>query len=381
MQNRREFLERFALLGAVATLPAHHLFAESALTPKPIGDGQFGVSCADAIVPKKQPARKITIPNVGEYKVLKGDFHMHTIYSDGAVQPVARVQESVDNGLDVIAITDHVESSGSRGLTKDVDRNMAYNLAKPEADRRKLLLIHATEVSQKWQGDRDRHFNALFIRDANPIGAVAGNWKAMIAVAAEQGAFIHWNHPGDPPAKDAPDRRKANPFTDELEEARAKGHLHGVEVFNGTWHYPFAHGWCNERDLAPMANSDIHGSEWNTYGHQNPVRPMTLVLAKEQTLDSIREAFFARRVVGWAANMILGRQPWVEKLFRSSVKIEKTAGGLTLQNLSDIPCLIGANGQSSELLAKGTLTIAATNKLTVNNWFVGMNKPLEINLG
>jgi len=381
MTNRRAFLKNVALLGAATVLPVHNLFAESALVTQPVAEGQFGISYGETVRPRIQPARKITIPNVGEYSVFKGDFHMHTVYSDGTVQPVARVQEAIDNGLDIIAITDHVESSGIGGLPSDIDRNMPYNLARSEAERRNLILIHGTEISQRWQGNRDRHFNALFITDANPILAVVGNWKAMIAVAAEQGAFIHWNHPGDPPTTDDPNRRKANPYTDELEEARTKGHLHGIEVFNGIWHYPFAHDWCNERDLVPLATTDIHQSDWNTYGHQNPLRPMSLILAKERSHNSVKEAFFAGRIVGWAANMVLGRQPWVEQLFRSSVEVVRTTAGLALKNNSDIPCFIEAGGRAYPLAALGAMaTIPGSPKLTVSNWFVGMKQPLEITM-
>jgi len=347
-------------------------------TQKPEGDGLFAVSYAEAIRLKKPPARKITIPDVGEYKVLKGDFHIHTIYSDGAVKPEARVQEAIDNGLDVIAITDHVESSGSRGLPKDNDRNMSYTIAKSEAEKQKLILVPATEISQTTvRGQLTRHFNALFITDANPILAVTGDWKAMIAVAAEQGAFIHWNHPAAPPADD-PKKRQAFPFADEIEEARAKGHLHGIEVFNGIWYYSFAHDWCNERDLVVISNSDIHASEWNNYGHQNLRRPMTILLVKERDIESVREAFFAGRTIGWGGDIVFGREPWVEELFRACVEMKKTEAGLTLQNRSDIPCIIEVDGKMSELPPQGSLEIAMAKKLIVTNWLVGSRKPLEI---
>ena len=380
MQNRREFLKRFALMGAAATLPVHTLLAQSPLTPKPMGDGLKTVAHASVIKPKAVPPRKISIPDVGNYKVLKGDCHMHTLFSDGRVMPIDRVNEAIDNGLDVISITDHIEyhpniTGGKLKLAENNDdHNVAYNMAKPEADKQKLILVRGTEITKsEW------HFNALFIKDANAIAAVVDDWRAMLAVAAEQGGFTHWNHPSwidrapnTPPfgLKEGEPMR----FFDEIEEVRKKGLVHGVEVFNGTSFYPIALDWCNERDLTPVTVTDIHQSDWNTYGHQNPLRPMTLILAEDRTEEAVREAFFAKRTVGWAANMILGRPEWVEKLFRASVEIKKSGSNLTLQNLSDIPCLIG----TSELTAKGTLTIAAAQTLTVNNWFVGTNKPLEI---
>jgi len=383
MHNRRDFLKKFALLGTAVALPIHDLFADSPLTPKKVGDG-LSVIRLGKDFKQKVPPRTISIPDVGEFKVLKGDFHMHTLFSDGHVMPKDRVDEAVDNGLDVIAITDHIEYRPNIGSEKlklaenNDDHNRSYNFAKEEAEKNELLLVRGTEITKKmW------HFNALFVNDVNPIAAAVDDWKAMLAVAVDQGGFIHWNHPNwiDRDSETPPfGLKEGEPlrFFDEIEEARVKGHVHGVEVFNGVSFCPIALDWCNDRDLAPIAVTDIHESDWNKYGHQNPLRPMTLIFAKDRSLESVREAFFAKRTVGWAANMILGRHTWVEKLFRSSVEIKKNDAGLTLHNLSDIPCLIETNGKSSELLAKETLTIDSSNKITVRNWFIGMKKPLEI---
>jgi hypothetical protein len=130
--------------------------------------------------------------------------------------------------------------------------------------------------------------------------------------------------------------------------------------------------------------SDVHQSEWNMYGHQNPLRPMTLILAKDRSHDSVREAFFARRTIGWAAGMVLGCQEWLEKLFAACVTMTTKPGLLELVNQSDIPCLVQAGGTVRELSAQGRLTIYRSDslkKLTVSNWLVGMNQPLEVVLG
>lgn len=342
----------------------------------------FPVSYGEKIHPPKLPPRKITIPNVGEYMVLKGDFHMHTIFSDGTVRPQDRVLDAVDNGFDAIAITDHIESYNRRLGHRSDDKNIGYDLAKAEAEKHKLILVRGGEVSKAaW------HLNVLFVEDMNPIAAAVDDWTAMVAVAVEQGGFVFWNHPNW--IDTAPDKppfglKKGEPmrFFDELEEVRNKGHLHGIEVFsNSICNYnPIAHDWCNERDLAILANTDIHPSELERFGRQNLRRPMTLILAKERNHDSLREAFFAKRTIGWAGDMIFGRLPWVETLFRSCVEIKKTEAGLTLRNLSDIPCDIEADGKTTELLPKGSVIIDQTKKLTVSNWFIGTFKPLEISL-
>ena len=388
MTNRREFLKHVTLLGVAAALPAQHILAAETPALKPAGEGLFSVSYAKEIKPTAGKPRTITIPDSDGFKILKGDFHMHTLFSDGLVMPKDRVNEAVDNGLDVIAITDHIEYRPYIG-TKELklaenndNHNRSYNVAKAEADKSKLILVRGAEITKsEW------HFNALFVDDINPIAAVVDDWRAMLAATVDQGGYIHWNHPNwiDRTPDTAPwGLKEGEPlrFFDEIEEARKKGHVHGVEVFNGTTFYPIALDWCNERDLAPHANSDIHPSEWNRYGYQNLLRPMTLILAKDRSYESVREAFFAKRTVGWAANMILGRPEWVEKLFRSCVKITKTENGLQLQNISDIPSVITANDKTFDLPPQGSAGVSGTlpKTLVASNWFVGLNKPLEIGI-
>ena len=52
---------------------------------------------------------RIEIPGFGNYETLKCDFHTHTVFSDGLVWPDARIYEAWQEGLDAIAITDHID--------------------------------------------------------------------------------------------------------------------------------------------------------------------------------------------------------------------------------------------------------------------------------
>ena len=394
MSDRRHFLKQLALLGTAAATATPVSFAlgqgesPQVSIADQAADGTFVVSYRH-ILRSKSP-RKITIPDVGEYKVLKGDFHIHTVFSDGVSMPKERVAEAVDNGLDVIAITDHIEYRPHFGgnsiklLDKNDDHNIAYDIAKPEADKQNLILVRGTEVTKsEW------HFNALFLQDVNALAAVVDDWRQMLAVAVEQGGFNHWNHPNwvDRTPDAAPFGIKSGDpmrFFDEIEEVRLKGHLHGIEVFNGATYYPIVSQWCDERNLARIANSDIHPSEWNQYGSQNPLRPMTLILATDRSYDAVREAFFARRTIGFAAGMVLGQREWLEKLFAACVTVETKPGLLELTNKSDIPCFVQAGGTIRELPVQGRLSMyrsGGVKKLTVSNWLAGMNQPLEIDLG
>ena len=52
---------------------------------------------------------EIVLPQVNGYNVYKADLHIHTFYSDGHVSPQFRVSEAWRDGLDVMAVTEHIE--------------------------------------------------------------------------------------------------------------------------------------------------------------------------------------------------------------------------------------------------------------------------------
>ena len=60
----------------------------------------------------KEARKEIILPQVRGLNIYKADLHMHTIFSDGSVTPQFRVQEAWQDGLDVIAITEHLEYRG-----------------------------------------------------------------------------------------------------------------------------------------------------------------------------------------------------------------------------------------------------------------------------
>ncbi|GHT15123.1 hypothetical protein FACS1894170_12600 [Planctomycetales bacterium] len=389
MPTRRDFLKHSAFLGATAavlTPAAASLADESA---KPVSGGDTYTVNMPSISAKTLPPREITIPDVDGFKVLKGDFHIHTLFSDGRVMPADRVTEAVQNGFDVIAVTDHIEvrpyfSKEGRWKLNDEQANnfnLWYDAAKPEAEKKNLLLVRGAEIT-KWTFPPG-HFNALFADDNNPIAAAVDDWRTMLKVSIDHGAFLLWNHPGwEAPQYGGIEQGSPLRFTDVHEEIYKQGMMHGIEIFNGGEHYPVVSDWCNDRNLAIFANSDIHSSELNTYGLQNPLRPMTLVLAKERTLESVKEAFFARRTIGVAAEMVWGRDPWLPALFKASVEVKTiTPGILELTNKSSLPIAVTVGGMMVDLpkdVARQVYRAEGVKTITVTNWMVGMNKPLEV---
>ncbi len=345
----------------------------------------------EAMKPQPIPPRQITIPDTAGFKVLKGDFHMHTLFSDGHVMPADRVAEAVQNGFDVISITDHIEyrpyfSKGGRWKLVDEvanDFNIAYNLAKPEADKQNLLLVPGTEITRFSMPPG--HFNVFFTQDVNPIAAAADDWREMFRIAADQGGFLLWNHPGwEAPQSGGIEVGAPLRFLPEHEELYRKGYMHGIEVFNSTEYYPIVSDWCNERDLAIFANSDIHATELNHYGIHNPLRPITLVLATDRSVESVREAMFAKRTIAWAAGMLWGRDPWLPELFKATVDIKAPhAGILEMTNSSSLPITVSVGGTTYNLpegAKQPVFRAAGVQQLTVTNWLIEMNKPLEISL-
>lgn len=395
MSTRRDFLKKSALIGGAATIYPISAWGKNAETNHQSSSvapvDTYTINMRSALNIQEIPPRVITIPETGGFKVLKGDFHIHTLFSDGSVMPADRVTEAVQDGLDVISITDHIEyrpyfsKSGKWKLISEQadDFNLWYKIAKPEADERNLLLIPGVEMTKS--NMPPGHFNALFTPDANPIAAAVDDWRKMLRVAADQGCFLLWNHPGwEAPKSGGIERNAPLRFTKEHEEVWKQGLMHGIEIFNSSEYYPIVSDWCNERDLAIFANSDIHPSELNQYGIQNPARPITLVLAKDRTVESVREAMFARRTIGWAAGMLWGRDPWLPELFKASVDIQTIAPGrMELTNKSSLPITVSIGGATIHLpqdKKQQVYRAEHVNKITVANWMIGMNKPLEVSL-
>jgi hypothetical protein len=127
----------------------------------------------------------------------------------------------------------------------------------------------------------------------------------------KQGAYILWNHPGWPD-----DKATMYPIHEKL---IAEGKIHGFEVWNDAESYPVTYDWVEEYGLHPFANSDIHGAIEFRYGAR---RPMTLVFAKEKTLESVKEAMFAGRTLAFFNNFLMGKQEFIAPLVKECLTFE-----------------------------------------------------------
>jgi 3',5'-nucleoside bisphosphate phosphatase len=257
----------------------------------------------------------IQVPGFGGFQTLKCDFHMHTVFSDGHVWPSVRVQEAWQEGLDVISITDHIEVTPHRNDVA-VNHNRAWELAKEMAAENNLVFIKGTEITRQTPPG---HFNALFIDDASGYIEENANKKDKQAVmkAADQNAFIFWNHPGWQVNRIEGSYEWID-FVDELYEDEI---LQGIEVFNGFSFHKKALDWCVDKDLTVLGTSDIHNLVEHDYDLGGYIhRSMTLVFAKERTAASVRDALEAGRTVAWSSKYIAGKEKHVKDLFHACVE-------------------------------------------------------------
>ena len=305
---------------------------------------------------------KIVVPNIPGYQTLKGDFHIHTVFTDATVWPATRVQEAIWEGLDVIAITEHIDTRHQKYVNQGVftekcDRNFSYEIAKKAAGKN-ILIVHGGEISR---GMPPGHFNCLFVKDNEALCAAAesqdketnnNNVVAMkngLAEARNQGAFIMWNHPNW--CKQAPNETK---MWKEHKDILKDGKMDAIEIYNMACGYtPEGHKWALDNNLAMLGNSDCHAPFFMEVDYLHGAhRPVTLVFAKEKSLNGVREALDARRSAVFAEGNVYGREQEVLPLLEACLKVKKTQFKekeivVEFENVSSIPVVL-SKGKGSE---------------------------------
>jgi len=331
--------------------------------------------------------RIVNLPDIPGYVTLKCDFHLHTVFSDGDVWPTVRIDEALRDGLDAIAITDHLEYNPKKDFIP-VDHNAAWKIGEGYAKERNLILVHGAEITRKMPPG---HFNALFIKDASLI-AKDSVWDSFEA-AIKQGAFLQWNHPGW--KSQQPD---GIPRMYDIHISLIKnGWLHGIEFFNGSEYYPLVFEMCKQYNLALMGNSDNHGvisEEYTEPTYSN--RPMTLVLAKGKSHDALKEALFAGRTLVWFRDMLAGKEEYAKPFFYQCISVGEPYYQddknlyFEVTNNSDIPFYL-INGivnapLSVTLTANSITRVVLSKKVTVplvydvRNVVTGEDEVLKVEL-
>ena len=273
---------------------------------------------------------EIVLPQVKGFNCYKGDFHIHTSYSDGRVNPAGRVVEAWMDGLDIIAITDHYEGRrGEQNFFKVIapyNANVKYQSAKKancvkadfnsihqeavnqlEKSGFPMLLIKGCEMARN--AETHGHFNALFLSDLNDLYN-EDLAEAFRKVKAQGGIVVH-NHPAW--------RRKTSDKTEFHEQVYGEGLVDGVEVVNGTGFYPQIVRRCIDEGLTMFANTDEHSLTEYRYGAVDRFRTMTFVLANELTEESIKEAILAHRTIAYSCGVLIGEQMWLSEFLNAAL--------------------------------------------------------------
>lgn len=312
---------------------------------------------------RQQICRKeIILPQVNGYNVYKADLHTHSVFSDGQVLPKYRINEAWLEGLDVIAVTEHIEYRPSEATFHDylkkytdkkllsgvkafedgeqwVDLNYSVKEAQKVASKYGVTVIPGTEITRS--GEKVGHFNALFTTDNNLI--YDPDPVQSLRNAKAQNALVMHNHPGW--------RRTSLDYTPTEKAAYDEGLIDGVEVVNGSEVYPLIIDRVQEKGLFIAANSDIHASTAETYGVLGEHRPMTLIFAKDKSLDSLREALESGRTLAYAHNTLFGDESLLIDFFMASIEvIEIGEEIIQLTNKSSVPYVLQKKGNNQRCL-------------------------------
>lgn len=317
-----------------------------------------------------ESARKeIVLPcQVNGYNVYKADLHAHSVYSDGSVTPQFRVKEAWLDGLDILAITEHIEYRPFEkemkkylGGKKEADLNAAVKLAQAEAEQWDIFIIPGTEITRN--GTTVGHFNALFTKDNNTI--YHDDPVEAIRNAKKQGALVQHNHPGW--------RKTSIDYTETEKIAYDEGLIDGVEVMNYDEFYPGIIDRVNERGLFISANSDIHASTAEDFNTRAFMRPVTLIFASERTEKGIREALESCRTLAFGFNTICGEEQLLKDFFQASVKVSKLSGkAYMLTNMTSVPYTIQLDGRNPMSLQPfSTIRLNGEPVFKVMNMFCG----------
>ena len=355
--------------------------------------------------PRTSQRVNFVVPQIKGYNVYKADLHTHTIFSDAQVSMPLRLAEAWRDGLDIYAVTEHAEyrphektyvewmkgylpedakaenydvvrkAANEKGIM--VDLNLPYRLAKSAAEKYGITVIPGIEVTRS--PSKVGHFNALFIEDANSI--YNPDPEQAIINARNQGAIIMHNHPGWT-------RKNLNMIEFE-QKVYDKGLIDGIEIMNGTEFYPKAIDRAKQYNLFMASNTDIHQTTAELYGVNGEYRDMTLILAKDKSLESIREALEAKRTLAFSFGTIAGDEELLRELFLASVKVTPTQADekrtyLQLENNSSIDFILRQEGANTMVLKRHSSILircsANNTMLTIENLWCGAEQKVVVDL-
>ena len=268
---------------------------------------------------------ELRLPDIDGYMTLTGDFHIHTVFSDGKVWPDVRVNEAWRDGLDVIAITDHIEYR-PHGKKIEGDLNESFRIAEKRGRQLGILVVPGCEITRKKPVG---HINALFVEDVNKMKA--DDPEDAMDEARRQNAIVMLNHPGWPD-----DHFEVSEI---LRKWLNDGRFSAVEIYTWLESYPCAIDFAASENLAVMSDSDIHQPIADRYGVGRGLRPMTLLFCKDHTLAGVREAIEGSRTLAYFNRKLVGRYELLLSFVRKCLVLKTVSereGRYEVTNLSDL---------------------------------------------
>lgn len=359
----------------------------------------FSVGEVFVINDYKDMDRIINFPNTEKYKVIVADLHTHSVFSDGAVWPNVRVEEAVRDGIDLLAITEHLEYQPHIDDIPHPDRNRSFDIAEDIAKNKDLTVINGAEITRMFPPG---HINAIFIEDANKLiyldeakiseakeilkevpeesltnyedlswledAALASLWpvKSALIEARNQNAFTFWNHPAW-----SSEEFIGQPMLREIHKEFFRDNLlHGIEVANGDGYSEEAFRIALEYGLTVLGTSDVHGLiDWDYPSSIGAHRPVTLILSESNSIDAIKSSLFSGKTVVWFKNNLIGLENNILELTNSYLKAKKVEilensdiARVEIENVSDVRFIIQVLDQSSVVNESNLIEIAPNEK-------------------
>ena len=380
----------------------------------------MGISSASAqkkipetktFIHKTEHRTEIVLPKVNGYNIYKADLHVHSIYSDAHLTPEQRVKEAWLDGLDIMAMTDHIEyrrnessflkftkgynpegkahkaenanvirkDATDRGILADLNLSNREAIKAAERYGDAMLIIPGAEITR--EPKTIGHFNALWVQDNNTIYDTDA--YQSLRNARKQGALITHNHPGW--------SRKSCDKTEWQVKAYEEKLIDGVEIMNGYWFYPKTMQRCIDEGLYMVGCTDIHALSAPAYKSNGIFRTMTFIFAKENTHKAIRSAIEKRRTLCYSSGNIAGEEKLLVDFFKASVehnflsRNNKGAAIYAITNNTSIAYELQYGKRVYNLAPFETITISVGKDksgadkdivFTVNNmWKVGYEHP------
>ena len=310
-----------------------------------------------------------------------------------------RVEEAVRDGIDLLAITEHLEYQPHIDDIPHPDRNRSFDIAEDIAKNKDLTVINGAEITRMFPPG---HINAIFIEDANKLiyldeakinrakeilkevpeesltnyedlswledAALASLWpvKSALIEARNQNAFTFWNHPAW-----SSEEFIGQPMLREIHKEFFRDNLlHGIEVANGDGFSEEAFRIALEYGLTVLGTSDVHGLiDWDYPSSIGAHRPVTLILSESNSSDAIKSSLFSGKTVVWFKNNLIGLEDNILELTNSYLEAKKVEilensdiARVEIENVSDVRFIIQVLDKSSVVNESNLIEIAPNEK-------------------